>query len=89
MIGSKMLKRNAAEIAAGTVMLLSKVFNKDYNLTKLSNDFDVESEAIKECSLNLFVDLIESKSSELKACRRKFGSDEYHNVGTFQIKMDN
>lgn len=89
LLESKLMKKNAAEIAAGCIMLLNKVFGKNFSINKLAKDFDIDVKGIKECSLLMFFNLVESKKSELKACRRKFNTDEYFNVGSFQIKLDN
>ena len=83
------MKKTAAEIAAGAVLLLNKVFGKTIPISKLSQDFDIDGQMVKESSLIMFLGLVELKNSELKACRRKFSTEDYYNVGSFQIKLDN
>ena len=84
-----MVAHNSALKAAAAIYLCSKILKSDGNeiFNQLSKDFCLPVDQIRNCSMDLFLNLCNQQSEKMTAIKRKFSHDSYSNVASLKISL--
>lgn len=83
-----MAHHSSAAKAAATLLLVSKMIRiEGVSLEILGHDFTVMTEAIKEISMQLFLQICAPPNEKLSAIRRKFSLENFSQVALLKVHL--